>query len=138
MRNQILIRFFEMIAAEEAAVGGEWRGMRGFEDEMFGAVDVGTLRFRIIAPEHKDEVFALGGKCADGGVGELLPTLALMRTGGVGADGKRRVQKQDSLRRPTREIAGAIAHRLPELLFDFFIYILQIILNIPKRRFIPK
>lgn len=49
----MLVRLAEVLATEEAGSGGKWRGVRGFEDEMFRAVDVRAFRFRVIAPEHK-------------------------------------------------------------------------------------
>ena len=41
-------------AAEEAVVGGEGGGVRGFEDEMFGLVDEGLFFASVAAPEDED------------------------------------------------------------------------------------
>lgn len=43
MSNEIRVCAGEMLAAEEAGESREGRGVRGFEDEVFAAVDVRTL-----------------------------------------------------------------------------------------------
>ena len=70
VRDEILVRFTKMFTAEETRGGGKGRRMWRFENEMFASVDVRTFRFRIIAPEHKNEMLAIEGQGANGGVGK--------------------------------------------------------------------
>ena len=81
MLDEILVGLAEWTRAEEAGVGGEWRGVRGFDHAMAGAVYVRDFVFGVVAPEDEYEVFAIFGEAADHGIGELLPSLALMRSG---------------------------------------------------------
>ena len=50
---QIGVGLREMAAAEEAAVGGERRGMRRGEHQMAGAVDNGAFFLGMAGPQHK-------------------------------------------------------------------------------------
>ena len=63
---------------EEAAAGGERRGMHRLQDEVLGRVDQGLLGDGVVAPKDEDEVLALFRQGADGGVGELFPTMVRM------------------------------------------------------------
>ena len=91
MRSEVLICFTKMLTAEESRMGREWRWMRGFKHEMFSTVDVRALLLRIIAPEHKNEMFAFFRESADDCIGKLFPSFPLMRTGVMCAYGERRI-----------------------------------------------
>ena len=52
--------------------------MRRFEDEVSLPVDEGALAARVTSPEEEHEMFALLGELRHDGVGEHLPSLALM------------------------------------------------------------
>ena len=86
MGNEVVICFAEMFTAEEAGGDGEGRGVRGFEYQMFAAVDVRTLRFCIIAPEHKNETLTFFRERADDRIGKLFPPFFLVRAGRVRAN----------------------------------------------------
>ena len=49
----------KMFASEKAVVGGEGRGVRAFEDEVFLRIDERLLAAGVAAPEEKDEMFLL-------------------------------------------------------------------------------
>ena len=72
---------------------------------MFAAVDEGTLLLCIGSPKDEDEVLALFGQAANGGIGKGLPTLALVRTGLMGLYGERGIEQQYALACPAGEVA---------------------------------
>ena len=102
---QVAVGLREVAAAEEAAVGRQGRGVWGGEDEVLAGVDEGFLGDGIAAPEQEDESVATGGEFADGGIGELLPAVALVRACLVGADGEGGVEQQHPLVGPSGEVA---------------------------------
>ena len=107
MFGKIGVGFAKGFGTEEAIGRGEGRGVRGFDDEMLGAVDVRTFGFGVIAPEDEDEVLALEGELANDGVGEFLPSSPLMRAGRVSAHGECRVEKENALLGPAFQVACA-------------------------------
>ena len=88
---EILVCFAEWFTAEEARVGGKGRRVRRFDDAVLCAVDMRALCFGVIAPQNKHHMLALTGERFNRRIGKLLPTLVLVRAGGVGAHRKRRV-----------------------------------------------
>ena len=50
------VRLAEMLAAEEAMVGGTGRRMHGCQHEVLMGVDKGDLLFRIASPQHEYEI----------------------------------------------------------------------------------
>jgi len=110
----------EMFAAEEAFVGAEWGGVRGFEDEMFGLVDEYLFFLREFAPEEVDEMLFLGRNLRDDGVGEFGPADLGVAHGFVGADGEGGVEEEDTLFGPVGEIA-LFGDGHPDVLVQFFI-----------------
>lgn len=77
-----------MLAAEEASVGGEGRGVYGLENEVLLGVDDRPFLLGVGAPKHKDEAVAFVGQLLDDAVGELFPSLVLVRCGLVGPYGQ--------------------------------------------------
>ena len=63
-----------MLSEPTATIGTQGRRMDGFEHEILRLVNHIRLATRIAAPEHIDEMFALRGECADGGISKSLPT----------------------------------------------------------------
>ena len=57
-------------------------------------------------PKDKDKTFAFGRQGADGGIGKLLPPLALMATRLMGTHREGCIQKKHSLIGPTGQITG--------------------------------
>ena len=70
-----------MVAAEETTAGRQRRWVHRFQDQMLEGVDQGLFGDGVVAPEDEDEMLALLGEGADGGIGELLPAVARVRGG---------------------------------------------------------
>ncbi len=90
--DEVVVCFAEVFATKEARGGGEWRGVRGFQNQMFASVDVRALLLRVVSPEDEDEVFAFLGECVNDGIGEDFPAAILMRARSPRANRQRRVQ----------------------------------------------
>ncbi len=108
-----------MAVAEEAAMGRQRRRVGRGEDEVARGIDRGALLLCVRSPKHVYEVLSLGVEATDDGVGERLPTMPLMRSGTVRADGQDGVEQQHALIGPTREIAARGA-RSAEVVGDLF------------------
>ena len=85
---QIGIGAGKVFAAEEAAIGGQRRGVRRAEDEMAAAVDKRAFFLRVAAPKHEDDVFTVLVDLVDHFVGKALPTQCRMRMRLSRADGQ--------------------------------------------------
>ena len=70
-----------MVAAEETTAGRQRRWVHRFQDQMLEGVDQGLFGDGVVVPEDEDEMLALLGEGADGGIGELLPAVARVRGG---------------------------------------------------------
>ncbi len=105
MLYQITVRLREMMAAKEAAAGGERRRVHRFQNQVFERVYQGLFGDGIVAPEDEDEVLALLREGADGGIGELFPAVARMRGGLSGTHRQRGVEQQHPFPRPFLEVA---------------------------------
>ena len=106
MFYQIRIGTAEMFVPEKAVVGREGRGMDGSQYQMFGAVDERPFLLCIRPPQDEHQMFAVFGEYADGGIGELFPSLALVRTCLMRSHGQRGVEHQYPLFRPARQVSG--------------------------------
>ena len=62
--------------------------MDRLEHEVTLAIDHRSLAAGIAAPQHIDNMFAMGGEGTDGGIGELLPPEARMTVRLVGTHGE--------------------------------------------------
>ena len=71
------------------------------------AINAGALASCVGAPQQKDETLAFTRQRMNGGVGETLPALVLMRTGLRLAHGQGRVEQKHALSCPAREIGIA-------------------------------
>src|SRR3546814_8511462 len=76
----------EMPAAEEAAMRGQRRGMRGLQHPVPARVDHRALLLRVGAPEQEHQALALAVERLDDMVGEAFPALALVRAGAAFLD----------------------------------------------------
>ena len=81
-----------MLVAKEAVVGREGRGVCRREHEVLGAVNEGSFLLCISPPKDEDEVLALFGQAANGGIGKGFPSLALVRAGLMGLYGERGIE----------------------------------------------
>lgn len=124
MGGEVAVGGGEMSAADKAAVGTEGTGVRGGEDEVTLAVDILPLALGITAPEHEDQIITLFVESSDGGIGEFLPAFVLMTAGAMRLYGKGGVEQQDSLFRPTGEVARC-GYRLAEVAIEFLVDIIQ-------------
>ena len=124
MGGEVAVSGREMSAANEAAVGTEGTGVRGGEDKMTLAVDILPLALGVTAPEHEDKVITLFVEGRNGSIGEFLPTFVLMASGAVRLYGKGGVEQQDTLFRPTGEVARC-GYRLAEVAVEFLVDIIQ-------------
>src|SRR3546814_1636635 len=78
-----------MPAAEEAAMRGQRRGMRGLQHPVPARVDHRALLLRVGAPEQEHQALALAVERLDDMVGEAFPALALVRAGAAFLDRER-------------------------------------------------
>ncbi len=123
VRAQVGVGLEEVPAAEEAAVGGERRGVGRFKDEMPGAVDDRALALGVGTPEHEDEVFAARGKRLHDGVREGFPAVSLVAAGVSGLHGERGVQEEDALVGPGREVAVPGEERRLVFVLQFLVHV---------------
>ena len=70
--GEVGVGLAEVVAAEEAAVGREGRGMGGGEDEVAALVNERPFGDGVAAPQEEDEAVALLAEGLYGGVGEGL------------------------------------------------------------------
>lgn len=77
-----------MFATEEAAIGGQRRGVRRTKDKMAAAVDKRTFFLRMAAPKHEDDVFTVLVDLVDHFVGKAFPTQCSMGMRLSRADGQ--------------------------------------------------
>ena len=105
MCGEVAVGSREVPATDEAAVGAEWTGVRGSENEMTLAVDILSFALGVTSPEHKDEVLTLLIEGSNGSIGEFLPPFVLMAAGTVCLDRECSVEEQDSLFCPMSEVA---------------------------------
>lgn len=94
-----------MVAEPSAAVGGEGRWVHGLEHEVLPLVYERRLASGVAAPEDEYKVLAVGAEGLYRGVGELLPSFALVAGSLVCPHGERGVEQQHSLVGPARQIA---------------------------------
>src|SRR4029079_7337294 len=81
--------------------------MRGFQDEVLGAVDERRLLLRVAAPQHEDDRRLARIDLADDRVGELLPAAVAVRGGAAHLDRQHAVEEKYALLRPMFEEAVA-------------------------------
>lgn len=76
---KITVGLAEMPVAEPIPfVGTHWRRVSRLQDQMFGAVYLGSFLSSIIAPEQEYYIRSLFGDGADYSVGKLLPASVLV------------------------------------------------------------
>ena len=86
---EILVTTGELVLSEPATtIRTQWRGMDRLEHKVSLTIDHRSLAAGIAAPQHIDNMFAMGGEGTDGGIGELLPPKARMAIRLVGTDGE--------------------------------------------------
>ena len=91
--EKILIGFGEMLATEEAGIGGVRGGVRGFEDKVFAGVYQNLFLLGEFAPKKENDMLSFVRKNFDGGVGQFFPAQIAMRSGGIGANGQDGVEQ---------------------------------------------
>ena len=79
--------------------------MGGGKHIVFAAVYHCRFADGITAPEEEYEPLSLLRERTDGGIGELLPPVVLVRAGGMGAHRERGVEQQHPLVCPTAEVS---------------------------------
>src|SRR3546814_3164644 len=94
-----------MPAAEEAAMRGQRRGMRGLQHPVPARVDHRALLLRVGAPEQEHQALALAVERLDDMVGEAFPALALVRAGAAFLDREHRVEQQYAAPGPRHQVA---------------------------------
>ena len=114
-----------MAATEEAAVGGERRGMRRSEHQMAGAVDNRALFLRMAAPQHEYQVFASFVEHGNHVVGEGFPAQRGVGMRLSGAHGEHGVEQQHALLRPALQIAVFGDLKAGDVLCQLFVNINQ-------------
>ena len=103
---QILVAAGKLMVAEpSAAVGGEGRGMHGFQYQVLVVVDEIRLATGIAAPQQEDQMLPGVAQRLDGGIRKGIPAEARMAVGEVGTHGERGVEQQHALPGPAREVA---------------------------------
>ena len=96
-----------MLATEKAPVGAQWRRVRSPEKVMFGLVHHRGLLLRECAPEEKDDPGALVAHQLDDRIRDFLPALVFVGVGLGLLHSQARVEEEDTLVSPAREIAVA-------------------------------
>lgn len=79
--------------------------MYRLQHEMARSIDERCLAAGISSPQDEDEIVAMGIECLYGGIGKLLPPVALMTCGLVCPHGEGGIQQKHPLLSPSREIA---------------------------------
>ena len=118
LAGEVVVGLAEVVAPEEAAVGREGRGVGCGEHQVLGLVDECPLGDGVAAPEKEDESRALLAQCLDGGIGEGLPTVALVAASLMGTDGEGGVEEQHALMGPATEVATALGEINTEIGVD--------------------
>src|SRR5450830_1464791 len=80
MLLQVIIGLAEWLAAKEAPVCRQGRGMGCRQDTMLADINQAALGLRIATPQDEDQVVALVGQGVDRAVRQLFPALAGMRS----------------------------------------------------------
>ena len=102
---QEFVALTEVMTSEESAVGGKWRRMWCFQNQVLWIVQHLFLGAGKGTPEHEDNWTVFLIDLLNYGVGELLPALILMGSSCVGPDGEYGVEKENSLLSPFDQIA---------------------------------
>lgn len=79
--------------------------MDGLEHKMAAGVNQRRLATGISAPENEHQMVAVGRQGTYGGIGELLPSVALMACSLMRPDGQRGVEQKHALLSPSGEVA---------------------------------
>lgn len=93
--------------------------MRCCEDVVAAVVDELGFRYGVAAPEEEDYAGTPRREFGDGGIGEELPAVALMRASLMGSDGEGSVEKQDPLVGPPCEVAAGERYGGAQVAVDF-------------------
>ena len=72
---------------------------------MLVSVDECALFLSICSPQDEYQMFSLLSQDANGGIGEFFPTLALVRSGLMGADRQGGVEQEYTLVGPTGQVS---------------------------------
>ena len=102
---QEFVALTEVMTSEESAVGGQWRRMWCFQNQVLWIVHHLFLGAGKGTPEHEDNWTVFLIDLLNYGVGELLPALILMGSSCVGPDGEYGVEKENSLLSPFDQLA---------------------------------
>lgn len=121
---QKLVGLNKMAVAKEAPVGGQGRGMGGFQHQMVRIGDEPLCLAGLGAPEQEHHGLVLPVQFPEHRIGELLPAQVLMGQGLMGPDGENGIEQQHALPGPVCEIAGAV-HGLLQFIGQFRIHIGQ-------------
>lgn len=119
---EILVGKAEVMVAEETAVSRQRRRVCRAQYEVARLVYQLRLALRIAAPKYEHEVVLVGRQHADNGVGELLPAVALVASGGMGAHSQCGVKQQNALFCPPDE-ASAGRHGCAEVCLYLLEYV---------------
>ena len=85
VRDEVVVAGLEVSIAKEAMMGGKWRGMRRFENEVFRGINKGGFALCVGAPQEINKIVAARGKRTNDGIRERFPTLALVRASHIRA-----------------------------------------------------
>ena len=88
------------------------------------AVNHGAFLLRIATPEHEYQVIALLIELTNGGIGEFLPALALVRTGIALLHRQCGIEQEHALLRPLFQVAVA-GRSDAKIAFEFLVDIHQ-------------
>lgn len=124
MLFQIGVRSTEMPVAKEPLIGRKRRRMRRSQHKMTVTVNESPLLLRVCPPQNEDKMLVPFGQHFNGGIGELLPASALMRTGLVRPYCQSGVEEQHALLGPTGEVT-AYGNRCAQVTLNFLKDILQ-------------
>src|SRR5690606_22454374 len=93
--------------ASHEGIARERGGMRGFQHRMPRGIDEVSLGASVIAPQEKEESGAVQVELPDDFVGKQLPSDAAVRPGLVLFNREDRIEQEDALPRPGRQVAMA-------------------------------
>ena len=91
---------------------------------MLVSVDECALFLSICSPQDKYQMFSLLSQDANGCIGEFFPTLALVRSGLMGADRQGGVEQEHTLVGPTGQVS-ARRDRRSQVTFNLLEDVLQ-------------
>lgn len=114
----------EMFTSEKSSMGGEGRGMRGFEDNVFLCINESFLFLGMASPEEENEEIPLVWESFYDCICEYFPSLSRMRHWFSSSDRESRIEQEHALLWPTREVS-AERNRNIEAFIYFFKYISQ-------------